>query len=156
MGNSAGQLVYALRCRFPAMLPRECLIMQAWLKGHETDYDRFVFELLVGTGADPGPRWDEALRRMWIHNTKKRIDAVAYRAGRPTIIEVKYRAGASAVGQLLTYRPLYEREYPEQGAPRLMLLTNSLQTDILPVLEQQGIDLQVQPVDFSVLANRLR
>lgn len=45
--------------------------------------------------------------------TEKRIDAVGFNGDGITVIEVKPRGGASALGQVLVYRDLYrEKEKP--------------------------------------------
>ena len=101
MGGLA-QRMQADRLRFPGMLPREILIFKTWLAQHEAEYDRFDYNFRIGAGQDPGPTWPDYIRKCAIENSQLRIDALAWKANAPTIIEVKDRAGASALGQLLT------------------------------------------------------
>jgi hypothetical protein len=143
------QTLQADRLSFPGMLPREILIWKAWLRLHESEYSNYDYNVRVGQGVDPGPGYTDAIRQMAILNSQKRIDAVAWQDVVPTIFEVKFCAGASAVGQLVVYRPLWAQLYPLVPVTHLALVTNSLQADIQPALTQQGISLFVIPTDFS-------
>lgn len=139
------------RLSFPGLLPREVLIIKAWLQLHAKEYDSFDFNRRIGDGYDPGPGYEDHLRRMAVANTMLRLDAVGYKGKQPTIIEVKDRAGASAVGQLLTYEAVWLHDYPDTPAPKLILVTNRLQPNIIHVLDKSGVDLNVVQVDFSSL-----
>lgn len=139
------------RLTYPGMLPREILIWQAWLKLHESEYTNYQYNVRVGRGYDPGPGYDQAIRQMAIQNSQKRIDAVAWHGPVPTLIEVKFTAGAGAVGQLVVYAPLWQIANPNTPLARLALVTNKLQPDILPALKYQGIELFEVTTDFSSL-----
>lgn len=71
--------------------------------------------------------------------TTKRLDVLCFVDQRPRIIEVKQRAGLSAVGQLIGYRDLYNRQFPEQPIPEMFLVTDILQPDMKPILLQSNI-----------------
>jgi hypothetical protein len=133
------------------MLPREVLIWRTWLKSHETEYDSFDYNSRIGTGFDPGAGWDDSIRAMAIANSQKRLDVVALKGSQATLIEVKDRAGASALGQLLTYMPLWSTAHQDLPRAKMRLVTNRLQPDIGVVAAFWGIDVDVVPVDFSIL-----
>lgn len=141
------------RTKFPGMLPREILIFKNWLAMHETEYDRFDYNVRIGAGVDPGPTWPDYVRQQAIANTQLRIDAVAWKGAAPTIIEVKDRAGASAIGQIVTYEAVWLKDNPAAPAPNLLLVTNRLQHNTLPVLLKAGIAFEQVPTDFSSLAS---
>jgi len=142
------------RLSYPGLLPREICVLRAWLRLHEQEYDRVDYCVRVGEGTDPGPGYPEEIRRQAIANSQKRIDAIAWQGQVPTIVEVKDRAGASAIGQLVTYRALLPAIPGQRGAPRLMLVANRVAPDILPVIIENDITLQLVEADFSEL--RLR
>lgn len=154
MADEQKPRMQAERLKYPGLLPREIIILRTWLLAHELEYDRFEYNVRVGAGVDPGPQWPENIRKQAIENTQKRIDAVAYKGDSATIIEVKDRAGASAIGQLLTYLPLFEEAFPAYKSPAMILITNRVQPDLLPVLERAGIRLDLVAADFSELAPR--
>lgn len=99
----------------------------------------FTYDLRVGNGVKMPPGTDPMGLRIAHALTTKRIDVLCVVDGRPRIIEVKQRAGASAVGQLITYRDLYHRTFPSQPVPEMLLVTDILQPDMRPVLLQSNI-----------------
>lgn len=134
------------------MLPREVLIFKNWLKAFEGNYDSFDYNVRIGAGRDPGPNWPPSVREQAIKASQLRIDAVAWNGAAPTLIEVKDRAGASAVGQLITYQAVWDTDHPGLPSPPLILVTNRIQDSILPIVQKAGIRLDQIPTDFSSLA----
>lgn len=149
--STPAQRLQADRLRFPGLLPREVLVLKAWLRLHEAEFDRFDYNVRLGEGHDPGPQFPQEIRRQAILNTQKRVDAVAYKSDQPTLIEVKDRAGFSAIGQIVGYDALWRHQFPASPAPKLLLVCNRFAADILPVLAKQGIELAVVEADFSIL-----
>ena len=131
------------RLSYPQLSPREVVILKAWLKDHEREYDAFDYNVHVGAGLDPGPTYTDAERAQVKYNSQKRIDAVARKGNQATIIEVKDRAGTTALGELLTYVYLYRREHREQPLPLLLLVSNVLQPDMADALLYYGVDVQL-------------
>lgn len=150
--QNVAQLLQSERLKWPGMLPAEVLIFKGWLEKYGANYDRVDGNVRIGAGFDPGASWPEEQRRNAILNTKLRIDAVAYQGEKPTLIEVKRSAGASALGQLLTYEAVWLKDYPATPAPGLALVTNAIQDNMMPLITKAGIVLYLIPTDFSVLA----
>jgi len=172
------QRMEADRHKFPGMAPREVIIFRAWLALHQTEYDRFDYNVRVGNGTDPGEQYPAIYRQQYIENTQKRIDAIGWKnvpenlralpandesAGRvansgasPTIIEVKDRATASCMSQILTYKALWPFTFLHTPPPKLLLVTNRVAADMPLVLDASGITLEIVPADFSSLANNPR
>lgn len=161
------------RLRFPGMAPREILVFKNWLKAHEADYPGpaavvmlrgpqadqasillstpFDFNFRIGTGFDPGPAVAPEQRRNAILNSQKRIDALAYRGGRVTIIEVKDRATFAAVGQIVSYNVLWQREFPAVPVEQLILVCNRADHDTIDAAQKTGIRVDIFATDFSSL-----
>lgn len=127
------------RLQFPALLPAEIAVRRAWLRLHQTEYDRFEYNVRVGPGFDPGPGLHPNDRQMAIDNTRKRIDALAWQGSNPTIIEVKDRAGLSAIGQLMGYIVHWKIEHPNQINPKALLVANRLAPGVQEVLQAHGV-----------------
>ncbi len=151
MTDGLAQRIQADRFSFPGMLPREIQVWKAWLVLHEKEYDSFDYNVRLGQGQDPGPSYDEPTRRQAILNSQKRVDVVALQRNAPTLIEVKDRAQASAIGQLVTYDALWRQSNPAGPEPKLLLVTNRLAPDLIPVLARANIGLNLVEADFSVL-----
>jgi hypothetical protein len=161
------------RLRFPGMAPREILVFKNWLRAHETEYPGspaplllrpsqgdnqaiflatpFDYNFRIGNGFDPGPTWPEEQRRNAILNSQKRIDALAYRGGRVTIIEVKDRATFAAVGQIVAYNVLWQREFPTVGIEQLVIVCNRADPDTIDAAQKIGIRVDIFATDFSSL-----
>lgn len=151
--STPAQILESERHKYPGMAPREVLIWRQWLALHQHEYTGWMYNVLVGNGIDPGPSYPQVYRDQYIRNTQKRMDAVAYQGELPFIFEVKDRAIASSMSQLLTYKTLWPITFPNTPAPQLVLVTNRVSADMPMVLQASGIRLDiVDPVDFSVLA----
>jgi hypothetical protein len=149
--STLAQRLESERLKYPGLLPEEILVLRAWLNLHQTEYDRFDYNMRIGQGIDPGPAYTPDVRKQAILNTQLRIDAVGWKGAQPTIIEVKRRATASNVGQILTYSSVWQQEFPTGPAPILRLVCNQFSQHILPRVKESNINLDVVQVDFSGL-----
>lgn len=132
MHSLAGVDIITSKSRIlPGMMPEEVVVLREWLKRHEGEYDRVFGNIRIGAGTDPGEGFPEEVRRGAILNTQKRIDALAYKGDQATIVEVKRRAGMSAVGQVLGYVQLYIAENPRMPAPSALLVAAAFDSDAL-------------------------
>ena len=152
--TTPAQVLQQHRLNYPGMLPREIIIFREWLKQHESEYDRIDYNVRIGSGTDPGPGWPDNVRQMAIQNTQLRIDAVAWQGNQPTIIEVKDRAGASAAGQIVTYEAVWEKDQLSALPPKLLLISNKVQPNILPLLAKANVTLNLVVADFSILGTK--
>lgn len=133
------------RGHFPQLSLEDRLIWHRFLDHWATAYDCYAYDVAIGGLDCDDPHTPPALARAWRYCTAKRIDVLALRDGRPTIIEVRYQAGVSAVGALLVYRVLF-REH-NRGLPRapLRLITDNIAPDTQRAAEHYGIEVTVLP-----------
>lgn len=134
------------RLTYPAMLPAEIAVFRAWLQLHEGEYTRFEYNVRVGPGFDPGEGVMQSIRDMSIKSTRKRMDALAWQGDTPLIIEVKDRAGLSAIGQLLGYRVHWQRENPQSIPPKMLLVANRLAPGVEDVLNAHNVPFELVDV----------
>jgi hypothetical protein len=134
----------AERTYYPGMRPREGAIFRQWLLRHESEYERFEYNVRVGPGRDPGSEFDEATRKAGIESSQKRIDAIAWAGGRATIIEVKDFALELAIGQVLQYASLWATY--QQGVPgpaaRLLIVCVHGQYGLQQMAAAAGVDVE--------------
>lgn len=174
--STAAQITQSLRLKYPGLLPDETLVLRAWLSINEGKFDRFDYNLRIGPDIDPGPQYSDAVRQDAILLQKLRIDAVGWRgvqnnllpsdsqtpadvyalfpSALATIIEVKRRATASSIGQIVTYREQWEAEYPDAAQPDTLLVCTTYSPAIVATLTAQGIQLNTVAVNFSVLSTK--
>lgn len=152
--TNPAQKLQSDRSSYPGLLPREIVVLRAWLRAHEAEYDRFDYNVRIGDGFDPGPTQSASIRQMTIQNTQKRIDAVAYKGSDVTLIEVKDRAGFSAIGQLVGYRHLWQAAHPELPAPKLLLIANRFQLHVEEIAAANNmatLQVEVDPAELASL-----
>ncbi len=123
------------------MLPNEIPLWERWLALYGSEYEKFAYDVHVGRGTDPGPTYEQKWRSLAITLTQKRIDAIGKKEGVLYIFEVKPDAGLSAVGQLLSYRDLYRRDFNYIGPIRMAIVTTKIDDDIRYVMKKNGIDI---------------
>ena len=129
--------------RYPHMGPKECEIWTRFLTKTKMKFIRVDYDVRVGPGFDPGPQYEENIRRMAIALTQLRIDAVAETEKEIWIFEVKPRAGRSALGQLLSYAYWYIRQYSPKKPIRLAVVCEQVDPNMPPVYEERGVEIFV-------------
>lgn len=134
-----GRFPNILLYKFPRMSPQDVEIWKRFIIKYGNKFDSFDYDLPVGEGEDPGEEYEPFLRKDFIDLTKKRIDAVGYKDGQPTIIEIKPRAGSTALGQLLVYRKLFLKSFSQFSSVPLLLITEFLNTEEQDIYKSHGI-----------------
>lgn len=123
------------RVKYPHMIRQEIVIWKRFLKSYGDRFTRFKYDVHVGKGIREVPGFDKKLQDMAVRLTQKRIDVVAALGGETYIIEIKDRAGMSAIGQLLTYRLLYEKRFGLGRISGLIIVAEGIDPDIQEVLK---------------------
>jgi hypothetical protein len=129
--------------RFPAFLEKETNIWNAYLTQHPGQFQTLDYNVRVGKGFDPGPSFTDSARRDAIMNSQLRIDVVGYDGAAWWLVEVKVRAGAGAVGQLLQYKRLFQDAYPEKKPLKLMMVTDRPKLGLDLMCAEYDVGLQV-------------
>lgn len=125
--------------KFPHMLKAERVIWKRFLELRPIDFERAVYDDHVGEGAILTKKYPENIQRMALRLTQKRIDAVLHTEKEIWLMEVKMRASVSALGQLLTYKQLYEREREPDKPVRLGVVCRQVAPDMEKVFEQNNV-----------------
>lgn len=132
---------YGKRSYYPHMKPADIAIWERFITINPGAYETVQYDVLVGSG----PGFDTTVNPESGGNVealyKRKIDVVAEKAGQLYIIEVKPRAGTSAIGQLLGYLELYKRDVKPASEPKAILLTDTLLPDMTMLAEKYGVKL---------------
>jgi len=147
--------------RYPHMGPHESIIWHKFLAMSPIRFIRIEYDVKVGTGFIP--KWleeeyrvkldlyrkglisrrelelTEATIRSVSSLTKLRIDVVAETEKEIWIIEVKPRAGRSALGQLESYYWWYLRQYKPSKPVRLACVCYEVDPNLKPIFDAKGI-----------------
>ncbi len=131
------------RVKYPHMMKQEIVTWKKFLKMFGHNFTKYRYDVHVGQGVGRIPGFTTVLQDMAVRLTQKRIDVVAARGAETFIIEIKERAGMAAIGQLLTYRELYEKRYGFRRISGLIIVAESVDPDIRGVIEKFNIRLFV-------------
>lgn len=127
------------RPAYPHMLEIECDIWSRFLISFGDRWERYDYDVHVGSAAKVPAGAGEEMERFVKAVTRKRIDAVGWSEAIPTIFEVKPYAGMSALGQLEAYQLLYHSEFPTVPEPGLAVVTDRLPLDMEGIFHLKGI-----------------
>lgn len=134
---------YEKRYWYPHMKPNDVAIWERFIANYPEAYDYCQYDVLVGsdpefdTTVTPDTGGDE-----WKLYQKK-IDVVGLKGEDITIIELKPKAGASAVGQIKMYRRLYIKDYSPAKAPDMVIITDEISPDTREFARDEGVKIIV-------------
>lgn len=114
----------------PHLTPLDLEVWRRFLLLHPDKFQRFDYQVRVGKGQPLPAAASESDRKAWRELTEKKIDAVGWNADGPTVIEVKPRGGASAIGQALLYRDLYTQEKRPSQPVAAMVVCDYVDEDV--------------------------
>jgi hypothetical protein len=124
---------------FVHMAPLDKSIWSRFLMQGGATFAPFQYDIRVGDGVELPSNATPMDNRVAQALTTKRIDVLAWVNGHIIIIEVKQRAGLSAIGQLVGYKVLYQKQFPENPGIELWLVTDKLQPDMITPLNAANI-----------------
>jgi hypothetical protein len=131
------------RGKYPAMLPEDQPIWSKFLDQNHSLFEKIYYNVRLG-GVDPGPeQGDEKMRKAFYDVTAKRIDALCELKEEIWIVEVAFRPGLRATGQLLTYYALWLDDVKILKPAKMVLVANSIDDDLRRALEINGVLLRL-------------
>jgi len=101
----------------------------------------YTFDFRLGAGMTLDPAWPTWIQRMATALTQRRVDVLAILPDSVWILEIKVRAGTAAVGQLVTYKTLYELQYGSTPPVSLGIIADRNSYDMLPAYSLYDIRL---------------
>lgn len=108
--------------RYPEQTARQSELMRTYFEAHLDAFDIVVFEYRVGEGLPPDPTHSDGTQRQTEFVTKLRIDILAWTGSRPSVLEFKERVDSRSLGQVLTYRTLLQKEFPDAPEAELVVV----------------------------------
>jgi len=121
------------------MMPEEIPIWERYLEKHNSEWDALTYDIKVGTPVTVpegiGSNVANGARLL----SMKRIDAIGWKMGKPTIIEVKLIIGMKALGQIITYPILYAHQQNLKELPDVLVVGEQISTDMKSVFELMEI-----------------
>lgn len=124
---------------YPHLLPDNIELWERWLDDHAKEYTSFDYDVRVGQGQIIDQDLPDNIRRMAMDLSQRRIDAVGHTDSHIDIIEICKSAGLRAIGQMIGYPQLYQELYNPTKPLRRVLVAETLQPDIEPLLTPNQI-----------------
>ena len=130
-----------IRPRYPHMGPIEAMIWTDFLRKTNLEFINIEYDVKVGPGNIPPGMEDIARETGFDILTKLRIDAVGETKNEIWVFEVKYRAGRSALGQLIAYADWFMYEYSPKKPLRLAVVCRQVDNNMIEPFRRRGIEI---------------
>ena len=117
----------------------ETFIWNRFIEKYPDAYDEVIYNLHLGEGANIPAGTEENIARDFKLLTQYKVDVVGFGKNKIDIIEIKPYAGASAIGQVISYSELYKKDIDPAATPNLVILTDQLRPDTTILAEKLNI-----------------
>ncbi len=119
--------------------PQEAALWEHFQTGAKIPTSELEFDLELGRGMTPPPDTPEWILRMIRSLTVKRADVIWHTPAADFIVELADRIEPSTVGKLLTYRHLYQAQFPSSKPVLLMAVSTRIAPDMDTVISALGM-----------------
>lgn len=127
------------RGKYPHMFKLDVAVWERFLDRYSELYEGFYYDVVVGKEIKGVDHLDIPYQKdAWVLS-QLRIDAIGERTESTDIIEVKPRGNMAAIGQLLTYKELYIKEYSPKKHVRMILVAGEIDPNIISLTEKHKI-----------------
>lgn len=120
---------------------------QVWLRYRDLTaslFEKLYFNVRVGEPVPVAEDLPPEIKEMAIALSRRRIDLVGEKGSGWSLVELKWDAGAEALGQILLYKALWLSDPPDSRPVSLSIVTNAFNKDI-------NIACKVYDVEFLVV-----
>lgn len=126
---------------YPHMMPEEITVWERYLDQYQPAFDSVTYDMKVGTPTLLPDETPDNIKDMSDNLTTKRIDAVAWIAGRPLVIEIKTIVGMKALGQAITYPILLAELLQANELPDVLVIGETAVPDMERIFAMMEIPL---------------
>jgi len=124
---------------YPHMMTEDTDVWTKFLKAATVEIKEVWYDVRVGMAVEIVDGGTEMDRRIAAGLTRKRIDAVCSVGGGIWVVEVKPYANMYAVGQIVSYVRLFEKEYITSGEIIPVIICDDYDTDLIEEFDEFGI-----------------
>lgn len=119
-------------------------IWRRWFPQYRESTKLLYFDVGLGPGRPaPDPDINSPYRRAWLRNTQRRADVVMVREEEIWLVELRFLASPNAVGRLLVYANLWQKDPPFPDPLKLHLVTNEELPDVAKLTQLYNIQLHI-------------
>ncbi len=124
---------------YPHLSADEIKIWEKFLSSPDNKFEHFDYDVRVGTPVTVPEEIPKNIADDAQLLSLKRIDAVGWKMGKPTCIEIKNYAGFKALGQAIGYPILFAQQRSLKEIPDSLIITNHLISDMAGIYNLAGI-----------------
>ena len=129
--------------RYPHMMPKDTMVWTKFLQSQQFGLKEVWYDVHVGPRMETTNESDKILVAVSDGLTRKRIDVVASVGGGFWIIEVKPRADAMAVGQVLNYAHLFRKQFGTMMTVVPVIVADEVDPVIIDQIDDLGVGVLV-------------
>lgn len=134
---------YGPRSWYPHLSPAEAQIWGVFVAAYPDAYDEVAYDVKCGSVPEMVAEHEDEAIRAEAPLFQYKIDVVGFKDGRADIIELKQRATPRALGQVVSYAHLYERDVDPASRPRPVVITDEAMPDMPHLAARAGVRLIV-------------
>lgn len=134
-----------LRRFFPEKTEHESKLLLEFLVEYRRTFDRVSFSVRVGQGLTPNVEHEPGVQRASAFSSRRRIDFVGMQGLQATLVEAKTRVGHAVLGQLVSDRLLWLKEFPDGPEPLLVAVGRTSTPEDLETVTAHGITVLLYP-----------
>jgi hypothetical protein len=134
---------YTKLASYPHMMPFDVAIWERFIEQFPDMYDHVSYDVKVGSIPEFVKNEPDVTHQAQAPLYQRKIDVVGYKADQIDIIEIKPRAGTSALGQVVGYKLLYQRDFTPPVEPKAIVLTDHADDDLGHVAASMGVQVVV-------------
>lgn len=124
---------------YPHMMAEDRDIWTKFLQTAEFEVEKVWYDVHCGLGLPVPGGPDSAQYKISQGVTRKRIDVICTVKDEIWIVEIKPHVNMKALGQIITYKKLFQEEYSTTYKIIPVILCWTLDPDIVPILKDFGI-----------------
>lgn len=136
-------IAYGILSYYPHMAEADAIIWKRFISAYPNAFERVAYDVAVGAGAEfdttVNPATGGNVGRLY----QRRIDVVAQKDGNTYLIELKPRASTAAIGQVVGYKKLFDRDFAELAPVKMLIITDSLLPEMEFLAKDAGVEMSV-------------
>jgi len=125
------------------MMPDEIPIWERFLDKFPGRFERVEYDVRVGTAISVPEEIPENIKKDAQVLSLKRIDAIGWKMGKPTVLEVKRILAFTALGQAIGYPIMFAQQRQSPELPGIILIGEKIDNDMKSVLELVEIPYEI-------------
>lgn len=124
---------------YPHMLAEDIAVWTKFLESQRYEIVEVWYDVHVGAPIDLGEEAEELALAVARGVSRKRIDCVCRVGPDLWVVEVKPFANMTALGQVLTYTRLFEKEFSDPGRVKAVVVCDTADEDLADEFQELGV-----------------